>query len=954
MTDIHIQNNLMNEHVGGKVGIPNSIDINDIFKFMDLYYNRTGIMYTHQYNSFNKLFDEDIKNFLEKSDNTFFEKITKDKIIKYKFEYSNIAIRPPMLPNEDELMFPSDARNRNITYNAKLIATVTQVQEITDITTDTIEKKIVGKPENEFPIAYIPVMLRSKYCALNIKKGYDKSECEYDPGGYFVIYGSEKVVIPQERMVENKPLVFLKKDSGTESYVVQVNSKSHRNNRLLQVIAIKIKKDGLMTIKVPIINEIPVVILLRALGIETDKDIIDYIVYNEKDLDMINVIRSSLDGSVNEKGIKIQTQQEALEYLLTKMRVIKKYSESDKVVKQQQRLLHLRTLLENNFLPHVEGGLLYKAYYIGYMINRLLKCYLGRIPPDDRDSYINKRIDLIGNLMEELISQHYRKMLNECNKYFKKRNQNDENPLNVINQIKPTIIEQGLRISLMTGAWGRKKGVAQMLQRLSFKQMISFERRIDSPGGDASTSKLTSPRHLHPSSLGFTCCLTGDTLILQADNTYKQIKDMTNDDKVITYNIETKNEEVSNIYNWFVKQPSEDYLIQITMIGNWKIKCTIDHPILVFIRETNEHKYIQAQYLTVGMELVTKNTILENTYELINIKLIEQIPVEPVYDFTTESPNHNFIADYIVVHNCVETPEHANVGLTKHLSLIGNITIISNSQFPIIKNYLADKITDIRDIKSIELKNYTKVFLNGEWLGLTDNPIALDDELRHKKLHGTFDNTISIVNDIKNREIRVYCDSGRLFRPVIRVDNNNVLLTKELINNTSINKADNKISDWNEFMMKNPNIIEYIDMEEQPYLMIAPNVSDVEIARTNMTDSVSKVKDIKQGTILNRYDDMKYVRYTHCEFHPSLLIGNISTNIPFCNHNAGPRNIFSYAQSKQGMGIYTSNYRDRLDISYILYHPQKPLITTRTAKYIYTDVLTDGENCIVAIACYGG
>jgi len=951
MTNIPILN-FMNKHEGGKIDTPNVLDINDIFKFMDLYYNRTGIMYTHQYNSFNKLFDEDIKNFLEKSDNTFFEKITKDKIIKYKFEYSNIAIRPPMLPNEDELMFPSDARNRNITYNAKLIATVTQVQEITDITTDIVEKKIIGKPENEFPIAYIPVMLRSKYCSLNIKKGYDVSECEYDPGGYFIIYGSEKVVIPQERMVENKPLVFLKKDSGTESYVVQVNSKSHRNNRLLQVIAIKMKKDNTMTIKVPIINEIPVVILLRALGIESDKDIIDYIVYNEKDLDMINVIRASLEGSINEKGIKIQTQQEALEYLLTKMRVIKKYSESDKVVKQQQRLLHLRTLLENNFLPHIEGGLLYKAYYIGYMINRLLKCYLGRIPPDDRDSYVNKRIDLIGNLMEELISQHYRKMLNECNKYFKKRNQNDENPLNVINQIKPTIIEQGLRISLMTGAWGRKKGVAQMLQRLSFKQMISFERRIDSPGGDASTSKLTSPRHLHPSSMGFTCCLTGDTEILMSDGTIKQIKDIKNDDKVITFNIETGEEEISNIHSWFVKQPTEN-ILEIDICGS-TIKCTVDHPFLVYFRETSEDKYIQAQHLTVGMEVVGKNSILANTYDLYKIQSIKEIPIEPVYDFTTESNNHNFIANGIVVHNCVETPEHANVGLTKHLSLIGNITIISNSQFPIIKNYLTDKIFDIRDIKSTELKNYTKVFLNGEWLGLTDTPIVLDDELKNKKLHGTFDNTISIVNDIKNKEIRVYCDSGRLFRPVIRVDNNNVLLTKELINSTSINKSDNKIADWTEFMMKHPNIIEYIDMEEQPYLMIAPNVSDVEIARTNMIESVNKVKDIKQGTVLNRYDDMKYVKYTHCEFHPSLLIGNISTNIPFCNHNAGPRNIFSYAQSKQGMGIYVSNPGSRLDISYILYHPQKPLITTRTAKYIYTDVLTDGENCIVAIACYGG
>jgi DNA-directed RNA polymerase beta subunit len=949
MIDKDIHNNIMNKEQND---ISNSIDINDIFKFIDLYYNRTGIMYTHQYNAFNKLFDEDIKNFLEKSDSTFFEKFTKDKIIKYKFEYSNIAIRPPMLPNEDEIMFPSDARNRNITYNAKLIATVTQIQEIIDITTDVVERKIIGKPENEFPIAYIPVMLRSKYCALNIKKGYDKSECEYDPGGYFIIYGSEKVVIPQERMVENKPLVFLKKDSGSETYVVQVNSKSHRNNRLMQVIAIKMK-NNIMTIKVPIINELPVVILLRALGIETDRDIIDYIVYNEKDLDMINIIRTSLNSSINEKGIKIQTQQEALEYLLTKMRVIKKYSDTDKIIKQQQRLLHLRTLLENNFLPHIEGGLLYKAYYIGYMINRLLKCYLKRLPIDDRDSYINKRIDLIGNLMEELISQHYRKMLNECNKYFKKRNQNDENPLNVINQIKPTIIEQGLRISLMTGAWGRKKGVAQMLQRLSFKQMISFERRIDSPGGDASTSKLTSPRHLHPSSLGFACCLTGDTKILQATGEYKQIKDMTNNDEVITYNLNSGNEEKSKINNWFVKQSNDEYLLKL-YINETIIKCTKDHPILVYIKETLEQKYIEAQYLKIGMDIIGKKSFIDKTYNLYKIILIEQIPNELVYDFTTESSNHNFVANGIVVHNCVETPEHANVGLTKHLSLIGNITIISNSQFPIIKNYMIDKIIDIRDIKSIDLKKYTKVFLNGEWLGLTDNPMILEDELKYKKLHGIFDNTISIVNDIKNREIKVYCDSGRLFRPVIRVDNNSVLLTKELINNTSINKSDKKISDWNEFMIKYPYVIEYIDMEEQPFLMIAPNVSDVEIARTNMIESIDKVKDIKQGMILNRYDNMKFVRYTHCEFHPSLLIGNISTNIPFCNHNAGPRNIFSYAQSKQGMGIYASNYRDRLDISYILYHPQKPLITTRTAKYIHTDVLTDGENCIVAIACYGG
>ena len=979
MSDIHIHNNIMKTAIGGKKDVdtkstsnPNSLDINDIFKFMDLYFNRQGIMYTHQYNSFNKLFDEDIKTFLEKSDNTFFEKITKDKIYKYKFEYTNIAVRPPMLPNEDELMFPSDARNRSITYNAKLIATVTQIQEIIDMTNDTVERKIIGQPENEFPIAYIPIMLRSKYCSLNIKKSYDKSECEYDPGGYFVIYGSEKVVIPQERMCENKPLVFLKKDSGTESYVVQVNSKSHRNNRMLQVIAIKMKKDGTMTIKVPIISEVPVFILLRALGIESDRDIIDYIVYNEKDVDMVNIIRLSLDNTVNEKGNKIQSQEDAIEYLLTKMRVIKKYSETDKNIKNQQRKLHLKTLLENNFLPHVEGGLEYKAYYIGYMINRLLKCYLGRIPPDDRDSYVNKRIDLIGNLMEELISQHYRKMLNECNKYFKKRNQNDESPLNIINQIKPTIIEQGLRISLMTGAWGRKKGVAQMLQRLSFKQMISFLRRVDSPGGDASTSKLTGPRQLHASSVGMCCCLTGDTLILQADGTYKTIQEMTPNDQVLSVHKDKLIEESTSIYNWFVKQPHEietDYLLKITTEKGHIIKCTVDHKLLTLNRSTYDfpnghdccevktlklsYKYMEAQYLTTNNYLVERKN---KSYQNIKIKSIEKIPVEPVYDFTTVSENHNFIANDIVSHNCIETPEHANVGLTKHLSLLGNITIIGNSQFNIIKSYLMDKIINIRDIKAIELKDYTKIFLNGEWLGMCDKPFILEEELRYKKLHGTFDTTIGIVHDVKNMEIKIYCDSGRLFRPVMTVKDNVVNLTKEMIHSTSLNKANSgtHITDWNEFMVKYPGVVEYIDMEEQPFSLISPGIAEVEISRNTMNDSIAKVKDVTTNKLLNRYDDMKYIKYTHCDFHPSLLLGNISSNIPFCNHNDGPRNIFSYAQSKQGMGIYASNYRDRLDISYILYHPHKPLITTRAAAYIKTDVLTDGENAVVAIACHSG
>lgn len=792
-----------------------AIDVDDSFKIADLYFKQKNIMYSHLYNSFNKFLDEDVKNLLLYGDNVFFEKITKDNVIRYKFEYSNIAVKPPLFDNEDELMFPSDARKRNLTYAVKLVATVKQVQEIVNIFTDEVTYKDVGVPEENVPIATIPTMVRSKYCSLNIKKGYDTSECEMDPGGYFIVNGSEKVVMCLERMCDNKPLIFAKKDSTSVTYAVQVNSRSHKPNGMTQVIAIRIKKDNTLSIKIPILSEVPVFILIRALGIESDRDLVNYVVYDENDTDMINLVRISLDDTKSElTNTKIMTQDDAIDYLTTKMRIMKKYSDTDKDIKQTQKRMHLISLLETSFMPHVEGSRMYKAYYLCYMLNRLLNCVLGRIPTDDRDSYVNKRIDLPGDLIGELFKQHYKKMLNECNRIFKKRNNDDEHPFNIINQIKPNIIEQGLKTALLTGAWsGKRKGVAQMLQRLTYLNTLSSLRRVNSPTVDASTNKLTSPRHLHPTQVPFLCF--------------------------------------------------------------------------------------------------------------------------------------------------VETPEGVKVGLVKSLSLIGNITVMKGSQVYILKGMMKERVKDLRDISPQLLSKYTKVFLNGEWLGVTDKAPELYKFIKDKKINGDIESTCSVVFDIEKNNLYVYCDGGRLYRPMLRVKNNVIQITKDVVDRIAIEDTNNptKITSWNELMMKNAGLVEYIDMEEQMQVMAAMTPKDVDVMRNRMIDSVDIIKKLKPNdlkNIVNRYDDTLFVKYTHCEIHPSLLIGTVATNIPFCNHNQGPRNIFQYSQARQALGLYTSNYRDRLDISYILYNPMKPLVTTRTIKYVNTDTLTSGENAIVAIACYTG
>jgi DNA-directed RNA polymerase II subunit RPB2 len=565
-----------------------------------------------------------------------------------------------------------------------------------------------------------------------------------------------------------------------------------------------------MTIRVPILNEVNVFALFRALGVQSDKDIIKMIVTDDNDTDMIDLIRITLDACKNELHTKIQTEEEAFDFLINKLKVIRRYTESDKDTKVMQKKMHLKSLLHTSFIPHIEGSLMEKAYYLGYMINKLLKVFLGRAIVDDRDSYINKRVDLPGDLLFELFRQRFKIMMSDCNKFFS-RNDNDEKPLVIINQIKPNTIEQGLKASLSTGSWIRKKGVAQMLQLYTYLQKLAFLRRVDTPSGDASSSKLTGPRQLHPSSVGFLCV--------------------------------------------------------------------------------------------------------------------------------------------------VETPEHAKVGVTKHLSLVGSVTIMSEDLYNVLRDLVKSNVQNILDIQIDSLREKTKVFLNGEWLGVIDEPLEFVKKLNQMKMKGDLDRQmVSIIPSYSENEVKIYCDSGRFYRPVIKVENNVIKLTKAHLNEISLNKLQksSKITDWDEFITKFPDVIEYIDSELQPHILVAAKVEDVADMREKMLESIKEVKNVTNVISQNRYNNLYFEEKTHLEIHPALLLGEINTNVPFANRNPGPRNIFQYSQGRQAMGIYATNYRDRTDISYILYHPQKPILTTRTAKYVGSEILPSGENVMVAISCYSG
>lgn len=789
----------------------NELTETGILNLMDERFKKKYVLYEHLHSSYNSLVEK-VVNFMETNDNIFDENRVGDMIYRNRYKIENTIIRPPTSDKNDKLKFPQDDRDNNDTYGIQFISRVIQILEVYDLNLKTIVRtEEIGRVERHQTGENFPVMVRSKYCSLEQGKEYRDKDCEMDPGGYFIVNGAEKIVLSFEKMIENKPLVFTKKTPDSLIYKVKINSRSSNPNIMMQGIEITLEKNGDMIIKAPIFNEVSVFVLMRALGLETDKEIVSYIMYGNEDIEMLNVLKTAIELSKQSNIKQILNKEDAYTILTNKIRVIKKYSDKDRKLQYEEKKEHLNALLRNAFMPHIDSDkyadpLKAKGYFLGYMINKLIRCYLGKILPDDRDSFTNKRIDLPGDLIFDLYKQYYKKLINDCSKFFKKRNQNHEKPLNIIGQFKPSNIEQAIKSAMMTGNWGKKKGVAQMYPRLTFLQSLSFLRRVDAPSSDSTTMKLTGPRHYHPSQVGFLCP--------------------------------------------------------------------------------------------------------------------------------------------------IESPEHANIGLVKHMGLSASITTGTVEQGMIVYNILKENKNFIHldNISILSISKQTKIFINGEWLGQCDNALELYTELKSLKQNGIILRTTGITYDIPNKEIKIYTDSGRLYRPLLKVENNELILKDSMIQTVINDKNYNGMNKWDALLEKYPQAIEYIDMEESYFSLIAQNIENV----YDMKERSKLVFKDNDKPITNRYDSSLIMNYTHCEIHPTMIIGIIAGNIPFSNHNQGPRNIFQYAQGRQAMGFHNTHYRDRLDISYILYNTQKPLISTKISKYTHTDVLPCGENAVVMIGCYSG
>jgi DNA-directed RNA polymerase II subunit RPB2 len=485
-------------------------------EIIDSYFKRNGILVKHQIESFNNLIDNIIPNIFSQ-----YFPITlhyNDNIIKkIILKITEINIGKPFSTENNgcsKLMTPNMARVKNSSYSLPIL--VDFETEITINDNDsliTLEKKHI----KNIVFGKIPIIVNSKYCVLNLK-GLEE-ECKYDPGGYAIVNGNEKVIISQERIANNIAQVFINsKSSSKYSYLCEIRSVHEKQYTIPKIVSIKLTNkpnlfENSIKISIPHLKqEIPLFIVFRALGCISDKEIIYNIIDNDKSKIDINIIKM-LKCSILESS-EIHTEAEAIEYISNYINNNNNYI----VQSQDKKIKYVRETIINDYLIHLNSTQ-DKIFYTGYMVNKLIKCRLGVISSDDRDSFTNKRVDTCGNLIGHLFNICLNKTSKDIKNYINKEvnnglwniNKNYDGIINEINInkiVKSSYIENIIKGAMATGNWGvkmnnSKQGVSQVLNRLTYMSTISHLRRIQTPSDN--TGKLIPPRKLHSTQWGYIC-----------------------------------------------------------------------------------------------------------------------------------------------------------------------------------------------------------------------------------------------------------------------------------------------------------------------------------------------------------------------------------------------------------------------------------------------------------------
>ena len=408
--------------------------------------------------------------------------------------------------NRAHFMYPNEARLRNMTYGITIHYDVELEFFIKDPLSEYPEEPTYTSTLSKIFLGRFPIMLFSDLCILknmhpNLR--FELGECRNDFGGYFIIDGKEKAIVSQEKFADNM-LYVRDKVNDIYSHAADIRSVSEDASKPIRTLSVRIVSptekysNNQIVVNLPNVRKpVPLFIVMRALGVLSDKDIIKYCLL---DLEIYSTYINLFIPSIHDAGT-IFSQDQALKYIAT--------------FTKHKSISHALEILTNYFLPHIgEMNFISKAFYLGHMVKELLRVFTKDTKPTDRDSFRFKRVELPGNLLYDLFKEYYTKQQKSIyqkidKEYTYKQSIYIDNFTGLIEQnfkdfFSERIVETGFK-KAYKGNWGaeeatKRLGVVQTLNRLSYNSALSQLRKINLPMDES--AKVIKPRLLHGSQWG--------------------------------------------------------------------------------------------------------------------------------------------------------------------------------------------------------------------------------------------------------------------------------------------------------------------------------------------------------------------------------------------------------------------------------------------------------------------
>lgn len=453
--------------------IENSIDmwpiVNDVLR-------REGVARQHL-NSYNEFMERGLQSIIDEVGEIEVETAE----YPYKIKLGKVRLQQPRIMELDGSIthvVPMEARLRNLTYASPVMLECSVVED-----GKILESRFIH-------IGDMPVMVKSNTCILHNlpeTKLVEFGEDPRDPGGYFVINGSERVIVGLEDLSYNKIIVDTEETTGTLLYKAKVYSSIVGYRAKLELI---MRPDGSIVTKIPGSPvDIPLITLIRALGLESDKDIADSVSLNSS-------IQDELEPSFEKAG-DVSSSRDAIVYISKRIAP---------GMLEEFQIKRAETLLDWGLLPHIgknPDNRHEKALFLGEAACKLVELKLGWIDADDKDHYGNKVIKFAGQMLADLFRTAFRNLIRDM-KYQLERSGQKRGINAVAAAVRPGIVSDKLNNAIATGNWGRGRvGVTQLLDRTNYMSTISHLRRIQSPLSRSQPN--FEARDLHATHFGRIC-----------------------------------------------------------------------------------------------------------------------------------------------------------------------------------------------------------------------------------------------------------------------------------------------------------------------------------------------------------------------------------------------------------------------------------------------------------------